>query len=325
MNAKLRNRIILSLAFGAVIFLALTIFADSEKLVKAFASFNWAYAPLILGCVSMNFALRYMKWDYYTLKLDVRPEPKKNMIFFFMAFTMAVTPGKFGEVLKSYLLKQENQTPISKSAPIVLAERLTDFIGLIILILVGAYVFQQSRLVVMFIAFAFAAITVLLSWRKGSMFFIEMFARVPFVKKYVAMMRTAYESIYTLLRPGTLIVTTLMSIASWFFECLAYWLVVSVFNAPIDLLKATFIYAFATVIGAISMIPGGLGTTEGSLTGLAVLAGTPADIAVASTVIIRVATLWFAVFIGIVVTLGFQKSLNVDLDTLPMDKASLND
>ncbi|MCK7516981.1 MAG: flippase-like domain-containing protein [Ignavibacteriales bacterium] len=44
-----------------------------------------------------------------------------------------------GELLKSYLVKQVNGTSISKTAPIVFAERATDFLSLTILALAGAY------------------------------------------------------------------------------------------------------------------------------------------------------------------------------------------
>ena len=98
-----------------------------------------------------------------------------------------------------------------------------------------------------------------------------------------------------------------------------YWLVLHVFDATPSILKATFIYAFSTIIGAVSMLPGGLGTTEGSLTGLSILTGVPRDIAVASTFIIRVATLWFAVIVGVIITFAFQHVLKVHIEDLDLN------
>ena len=57
---------------------------------------------------------------------------------------MSVTPGKLGEILKSYLLKEENGTEVSKSMPIVFAERLTDFISIVLLSIIGAFVFNYG-------------------------------------------------------------------------------------------------------------------------------------------------------------------------------------
>lgn len=59
---------------------------------------------------------------------------------------MSVTPGKMGELLKSYLVKQVNGTSISKTAPIVFAERATDFLSLTIMALIGAYYFNYGKI-----------------------------------------------------------------------------------------------------------------------------------------------------------------------------------
>ena len=51
----------------------------------------------------------------------------------------------------------------------------------------------------------------------------------------------------------------------------------------------------------LSFLPGGLGVAEGSMTGLIrVLGDVPRAAAVAATVLIRLATLWFAVALGLV-------------------------
>ena len=55
------------------------------------------------------------------------------------------------------------------------------------------------------------------------------------------------------------------------------------------------------------MLPGGLGVTDGSLTLLIIKEGFAKELAVASTFIVRVVTLWFAVFVGIISVLMYQK------------------
>lgn len=319
MTSNWRKKLLLSIAFGALIFIAMTIYADSDQLLLAFRNFNLAIIPLILICTLMNYLFRYWKWDYYTRELEVFPGRSNNIIIFFTAFTMAVTPGKLGEVLKSYLLKKVNGTPIRRSAPIVVAERLTDFIGLMILLLAGAYVFDIGRLAVIGFAVFFGAVTSLLGWRTGSMAIIRFLSGLPIIRKYAEHAESAYDSIYALLRPRPLAVASLLSVIAWFFECFGFYLILSEFGAPPTLLKSVFIYAFSTVIGAVSMLPGGLGSTEGSLTGLTMLAGATKEIAIASTFIIRLATLWFAVVIGIFVTFAMQHRLQIDIDRIDLE------
>ena len=319
MTTKIRTRLLLSLAFGAVVFIGLTIFADAGKLAIAFGQFHWIMFPVVLACSSMNYIFRYWKWDYYTRVLAIRPSTSANVIIFFAAFLMAVTPGKFGEVLKSYLLKQVNGTPISVSAPVILAERLTDFIGLTVLILVGAWMFGHAQTVIASFAVFFASVTALLAWRRGALYSIGLLGRLPVIRRYTHHAAVAYESVYRLLRPRILFNAAVLSVVSWFFECLGFWIILQQFGAPATLLKASFIYAFSTIVGAVSMLPGGLGTTEGTLTGLTIWAGAPNHIAVASTFLIRVATLWYAVVVGIIVTLAFQHRLPVRINDIDLD------
>jgi len=99
-----------------------------------------------------------------------------------------------------------------------------------------------------------------------------------------------------------LLLTTAISVVSWFCECVAFYLVLWGFDASIPIIPATFIYAFATILGALLMTPGGVGPTEGALGGLLVLLqSVPKGIAASATVIIRLCTLWFAVAVGLTV------------------------
>jgi uncharacterized protein (TIRG00374 family) len=65
------------------------------------------------------------------------------------------------------------------------------------------------------------------------------------------------------------------------------------------LLQAAFILPVATVAGAVLLTPGGLGVAEGGLTGLLqVIVDMPKSLAAVATLIIRFATLWFGVLVG---------------------------
>lgn len=70
---------------------------------------------------------------------------------------------------------------------------------------------------------------------------------------------------------------------------------------------ATFdIYGLAISIGALSFLPGGLGGTEATMIFLLGVTGASVADAGAATILLRLATLWFAVLIGIVATVGLR-------------------
>lgn len=283
--------------------------------MEAFSSFNWYWLPVVLFFSFTNYIFRFVKWQYYLKELDIKLSVKRSFIIFLASFIMSVTPGKMGEVLKSYLLKEENGTEISKSLPIVLAERITDFISMVLLAIVGAFVFNYGQEIIIIIGLIFIGIVIILSYRVVSIEIINSISKIGFLKKYANNFLTAYESTYKLIRLKPLIIATVISIFAWFCECIGFYIVLKGFvdatTIDINILISTFVYAFSTLVGAVAMMPGGLGATEASLTGLLVLLNIPKDISAASTIIIRVATLWFAVIIGIIFLLIYERTLQV--------------
>ena len=223
---------------------------------------------------------------------------------------MSVTPGKMGELLKAYLVKQLTDTSISKTAPIIFVERITDFVSLMLIALAGAYYYNYGRVIVVCVALFFFIVIIFLSNRKIALPVLKLLEKNSFLRKHLSKIHTAYDSSYQMLQPLPLIKMTIVSLVSWFFECLGYYIIL--INFPINLhvnllLWAAFSYCFATIVGAISMLPGGLGVTEGSLTFMLVNKGAPLQYAVASTFIIRVVTLWFAVLVGVISVSAYQR------------------
>lgn len=226
---------------------------------------------------------------------------------FMSGLIMSVTPAKLGEVLKSVLVKEITGEPISKTAPIVLAERITDFLSLLLIAIFGAFVFDYGGNITIIVAAFFIILIIIISNKKIAFPLINLSERIPFIKKYIHNIHSAYESSYKLLKLKPLILMTILSLISWGFECLGYYFILKNFDADFGLLWASFSYSFSTIVGAISMLPGGLGLTEGSLTYLLIGKGISVDISVATTFIIRAVTLWFAVLVGIVSLSFYQK------------------
>ena len=226
---------------------------------------------------------------------------------FMSGLIMSVTPAKLGEVLKSVLVKEITGEPISKTVPIILAERITDFLSLLIIAIVGAIVFDYGGDITIVVATFFIFLIFIISNKKIALPIISFFEKIPLIKKYIHNIHSAYESSYQLLRLKPLVLMTVLSLLSWGFECLGYYLILLNFNLDFGLLWASFSYSFSTIVGAISMLPGGLGLTEGSLTFLLVQKKVPVDISVATTFIVRVVTLWFAVLVGIISLTFYQK------------------
>ena len=325
MFSKYKKKILTSVALGALVFLAFSIYADFDNLLKAFREFNWMYFPLILLLTYGNFIIRFFKWEYYRKLLNIDLKTKVSFMIFMSTFVMSVTPGKMGELLKSYLVREENGTPVSRSAPIIIAERLTDFISVVLLCIAGAFVFDYGKNIVLGVGIFFVSCVILISSRKLSLKIISFLEKLKIFHKVGEKFHEAYESIYTLVKIKPLLIAVSMSIVAWFLECLGLYIILKVYSSfthiDVSIMSAVFIYGFSTIIGSIAMLPGGLGLTEASLTGLMVFLKIPKDVSVASTFIIRIATLWFSVVVGIISVYFYQRYSHKDLEKLEVNNA----
>lgn len=304
---KVKKNIFISLGVAAVIYMAFTVYADFDQVLSAFINFNWVWLPVILLLSFLNYLTRFWKWDYYLRILKISISRVDSLAIFMSGLIMSVTPGKMGELLKSYLVKQLTGEPISKTAPVVFVERITDFISLVLLAIVGAYVFDYGRIIVIGTGIFFILITILISNYSLSHKIITQMSRIKFISKHSNKLVLAYESAYVLLRPVPLFYMIFVSLLAWSFECYGYYLVLVNFNLNISLLWSTFIYTFSTIAGAITMLPGGLGVTDGSITFLLMQKGVSPELSVSSTFIVRMVTLWFAVLIGIISVTFYQR------------------
>ncbi len=299
-----RGRLLAGVLLGVAVLIGMGLYGDGRKLAASLAGFRWSLLVPVLGLTLLNYALRFLKWHYFLRVVGARPALSDSALVFLSGLGMAVTPGKLGELLKAVLLRDRAGVPAAKTASVVLTERLTDFIALVLLASVGVVSTGHGVIVLGIAAAGSIAVVVVASSEPLAHWAIGLIARLPKIGLAVApKLEALYRSIATLVRPGPLAATTVLSCAAWFCECVGYDLVLSGLTdgAP-SLGTATFIYAFATIFGAVTLLPGGLGTTEGSLIGLAQAFGvaTTRAASTAAAMLIRFCTLWFAVVVGLI-------------------------
>ncbi|MDB5079713.1 MAG: hypothetical protein JWP00_1637 [Chloroflexi bacterium] len=336
--AKIRGKIILSFIFGLAVMVALAILGDLSQMLKVLSNFQWWLVIPILLLTLLNYFLRFIKWHYY-LKVVGNGAEKigrgDSAVVFVGGMSMAMTPGKIGEFLKSYLVNQLNGTPMMVTAPIVVAERFSDGLAMLILASLGVFFFENTflRLILLGILLAAVCLFVVIQWRSLALSVMNLLGKIPFLTSRVSHLHNFYESSYRLFGPRSTFVGVGLGLLGWSGECLAFFLVLLGLGFPPSLLllvQCTFILATSTLVGSISMLPGGLGAADSSIGGLLLVAvqGITSATASAATLLIRFCTLWFGVSLGLLTLFIFRKrfdgpagSSQVDPLSPPMEKA----
>ncbi|HLV99710.1 MAG TPA: lysylphosphatidylglycerol synthase transmembrane domain-containing protein [Ktedonobacterales bacterium] len=310
--ARIRTKVIVSLVFGLVVVAAISFYADLPSLLQAFRLFPWALLPAILGLTLLNYGLRFVKWDYYLHCLHLRVPRGMSLKIFIAGLSMAITPGKVGELLKPYLIKRYNGTPISRTAPVIVAERLTDGLAMLILAGGGLALYGIGWQGLLAILLAALALIGVIQYRPLALKLLSWGERLPVVRRFAQGLYAFYESAYVLLSFRPLLLAVGIGLVSWSGECVAFYLVLVGLGLPGTLtllIQAAFILATSTLIGSVTGLPGGLGSADLSILGLIfALVTRDATIAGAATLLIRFCTLWFGVSIGVVGLLLFRGS-----------------
>lgn len=315
MNTLLRR--VLAVTFvGVLLYGLFAVYTGVQQIGSSLARFHVVALLAALSLACFNYLLRFAKWQYYLAQLDIRGVPwLDSLLVFLTGFVLTITPGKVGEVFKSAVLAKTHGIAMERTASIVIADRLTDVIGIVLLIVAGGATFPKG---LPWAVAGVAAVSVgllFILWQTPARALCDRLeARGGKLGSAVPKLRHALDSLRVLARPSVLVVPALLSVCAWGAEGTALYVLLRGFEQQVTLPLAAIVYASATLAGALVPVPGGLGIVESLLrAGLLEWGHVEQGPATAAMILVRLATLWWAVVVGFlalfVLRLRFKKEL----------------
>jgi len=294
----------LALGATAAIYLAgvaaVFVFIDDDML-RAALSLPATLVAMLLGLSLVNYAVRAWRWLVLGRFLGLRVPVAANVAYYLAGYSLTSTPGKAGEAVRLWFLKSGHGVPYSRSLPLMLADRAIDLWAVLLLSLVSIAGFAQYRWQGAALALVIAAISVpILFPRRFEPLLAALYGFLPRRGRLLVRARRAMRAMAELSHWRSYGLTLGPSMLGWFAEGAALFLLLRHLGADIGLLNAVFIFCFSIIVGALSMLPGGLGSTEATIVILLKALGVDLSTALAATAIIRITTFWFAVAIGVV-------------------------
>ncbi|SCG84749.1 lysylphosphatidylglycerol synthase transmembrane domain-containing protein [Methanobacterium congolense] len=296
-----KNRFWLVLIFAVVVYVVMGVYADLGDLLTALESFDWRFIILLLCLTTLGYLIRFVRWDYFLRGVGVKLNIRDNLFVYISGLSMTITPAKAGEIWKGWLIRDINGESLSKTVPVVISDRLTDILALVFLSLLGILYYKQGTYIIVAILIIFAVFVLAVRSEAVSNRLIRVLEKRA--GKYSRDVESMHQTFKETLTPKKLVVTTVLGLMAWFMECLALYLAVAGFGDHLGMVVSTFTFSFASLAGALSMIPGGLGVAEATLSGLLQFFGLTATLSVGVAIIIRFATLWYGTFLGLAVYL----------------------
>lgn len=286
---------------GAIaLYVGFVVFSDISLLYDKFQNFNFVYLPIALALVFCSYLIKGVRYDLLLKKIGIIIPLKQSITLFFAGLGLGITPGKLGEVIKSSFLKKQYNHSISKTVPVVFVERYFDLVGIMIIIIFGIWFVNIEKSVIVGTFVLIISVLILGKQRRFVIPILNSFKKVPFIKKFVENFLEMYDTIYSLLSAKIYAKSTGISLAGWILESTAVFLIFQGFGIDLNFETVTLIFLISSLIGAVSMLPGGIGLTEGGMIGLLLLQGIDYTEAFSVVLFVRISTLWYSVILGLI-------------------------
>ena len=286
-----------SALLAAIGYLGFVLWSGWGDVASAVAKVGFFGVGVVLSLSLVNYGLRFVRWQLYLSAMD-HPVPHWHSLQIYLAgFTLTTTPGKAGEALRGVLLKRWG-VPYPTSLAAFLSERLSDLFAVVLLTLLGLTIYPAAHPLIAIGAAGGLVVFMLVSNRAA----LGRLGRLVQGSTSAAVLLR--HSIHVLLQasrchtPLLVVIATALSLVAWAAEAFAFSLILRWMGVEVSLAFAVFVYAISMLAGALSFMPGGLGSAEAIMISLLVWQNAPTSDAVAATVLVRLATLWFAVGIG---------------------------
>ena len=288
---------------GFALWCAAAFRADVAQLSLRPLAGAWDTIGIVALLSFINYAVRAVRWRWYLARLGHWYPLGLSIAIFVSGFAFTLAPGKIGEMVRA---RYYPRVPLAAVAAAFFAERLVDLLATVALVCLLFTALGRYQVLLAVGLGACVAMIGIVSvrpsfaaglWRAATQRFVP---RLP--NKLAAVVSGAAQAAAhagVLLRPEALAVGFVLALVAWGAEGMGFGLLGSAVEPHrLAIAPAMGIYSVAILSGALSFLPGGLGTTEAVMSVLLVSRGFPMPEAMLVTLTCRVMTLWFAAGLG---------------------------
>jgi glycosyltransferase 2 family protein len=298
-----------------LILVLLVLWIGPQKMWEVIKTANWWLILLAVFLHLFVVFVRSVRWGF------IIKQPlafRKN----FVVKIIGLFAGNFspmrsaGEVLNAVAGKKINNISLSEGLSAGLTERFFDGLIVAVLLIMCALLIPKVRVIAILgclASFCLLLLIYLVNWREDTSLWI--YNRIHFLFRILPIQTEVADNFYHKFTQGlrgmieytrsfsnfwNLLFVLILTVASWLLECLRLYLVFLAFNVKISFAAIIIIFLLANIIGILTLLPGGIGSIELSLTGLFLLFGVPSTIGASIAMVDRLASFWVVTALGII-------------------------
>jgi glycosyltransferase 2 family protein len=278
---------------------AVVVFLDPAKVGSALEHFQLALiAPIVLLSV-LVYILQGVRWHYLLIDVGTKLRLRDTILINLAGQTItAIVP--LGDLTRAAFASTADGTDFGTVAATVTVQELSYMLWLILAALPAILALGYGLAAVIPVALGIALIVIVLTVSPVFCRFHNLVAHIPFLNKLLPAIDELQQETSTLLHRGDALALSVLDAARVVVAVTTFWLVLQGLEpGRVGWWQAAFVLALATIGGAVSLIPGGVGANEASVAALLIFLGFPSGSAGAAAIIQR------GLMTGLSLVLGF--------------------
>ncbi|CRD61440.1 lysylphosphatidylglycerol synthase transmembrane domain-containing protein [Stenotrophomonas indicatrix] len=287
------------IAIAAVYLIALC-YVDRDRSILSRLSEMAVPLALCALAVLLSYLFRYQRWRSV---LAAQGHPLEHwwpgLLAYLAGFAFTASPGKAGELLRIRYFGWLD-VPGRITLTTFIFERAIDLLVITLLAIGASSLIPAFGLLALIILALLLALLALACWPPLAAATRTAANWVPtaWLRRLAHFLVDGGSSLRPLLRPRLLCSSTGWGAAAWLLTAFAFAWLCYASGISLTWPLALGIYPLAMLIGALSFVPGGVGTTEAAIVLMLAATGVATDMALAIAIGIRLVSLWLAVLVG---------------------------
>jgi uncharacterized membrane protein YbhN (UPF0104 family) len=291
------------IGFGllTLIYVGALVYVDRQNHVFDHVADVVSVFPQVALVAFVSFVLRYARWRWLLGRRDFRVPCVAGFLSYLAGFTLTASPGKVGELVRVRYFGAMG-VPAKQVVACFIFERVLDLIAVLLLAMLLAGLAPGVTLAFAFVALVVVAAVILSRtaaiWASLAQLLRD--ARWRGSARLFLIVGQGLTGAMSFFRPIEFAVSLMAGLAAWAIQSLGCVYLLAKLGIVVPPLAAFALYPLALLIGAASMLPGGIGTTEATIVFMLHSFGAPLELAAIAAIGMRLSTLWFAIALGLV-------------------------
>ena len=292
---------IVGIASITLVYLVVLIWADSKNQVFNKLPVLANTIPFLMALSLSSYLIRYLRWRWLLYRAGNSTSFCSGFVAYLAGFAFTATPGKVGELVRIRYFGLQG-VPAHRVIAAFIYERAFDLIAVLLLAALAISRIDLFLFVASFVCIFLTVIVVSVANARWLNRFAAILRYLKFfrISRLARVLTGGLSGCRIWLTPIDACLSLILGLGAWLIPSLSFVLLLKQMEISIPGLSAMAIYPLAMLTGAVSMLPGGLGSTEAAIIAMLSLFGVSIGIATVVAIGIRLSSLWFAVICGLI-------------------------